>query len=101
MNKSKVIKLLNYKNIEVIGSSTNQAIKYPSDIDLQDISHVEGTHDDIYKFFRKIFDKAYANKNIFIIDFKCGFYRGKPIKWTYNDIVNGYKIKNDLKITFK
>lgn len=101
MNKSKVMKLLNYKNIEVIGSSNEKNIKYPSDIDLQDVSNVDETYDDIYKFFLNIFNKAYANKYTFIIDFKCGFYKGKPLKWTYTDIQNSYKIKNDLKIPFK
>lgn len=100
MDKNKVMKLLNYKNIEVIGSSKIDSIKYPSDVDLQDVSNVEGTYDDIYKFFLNIFNKAYENKNTFIIDFKCGFYKGKAIKWKYQDIKNGYKIKNDFKIPF-
>jgi hypothetical protein len=101
MNTSKVMKLLNYENIEVIGSMRNKNIKFPSDIDLQDMSNVQGTYEDIYMFFLNIFNKAYKNKNLFIIDFKCGFYKGKPIKWSYNDMKNGYKMKNNVKITFK
>lgn len=101
MNKSKVIKLLKYKNIEQIGSSTDHFIKYPSDIDLQDIVKTDDTYSDIYSFFMKIFEKAHKNDDLFILDFKCGFYKGKPIKWTYKDMKRGYKEQNNLQLSFK
>jgi hypothetical protein len=101
MNKTQVMKLLKYKNIEVIGSSRDAHLKYPSDIDLQDIAQTNDTYDDIYKFFLNVFEKINKSNNAYVVDFKAGIHKGKPIKWKYEDIKNGYKMKNDLKITFQ
>ena len=34
-----------------------------------------------YKNFKKKFIEAQNNPNVFIIDFKCGMFRGEPVRW--------------------
>ena len=100
MKKSDIYKLLQYKKYQVIGSASNIKIKYPSDIDLQEFIYTNDTYLEVYEFFKEIYEEAYMNPDIYIIDFKLGFLKGKPIKWTYKDIKNGYVTKFDMNIPF-
>jgi hypothetical protein len=97
MRKQKIIKLLTYKDIEIIGSSSRKELDYPADIDLQEFVNSNETLDDIYIFFLNVFDEAYKNKDIYITDFKCGFLKGQPLRWNYEDMKNGYKIISKTK----
>jgi len=79
----------------VIGSASLENIKYNSDYDLNEmIKKSNGTKsltvfDKIYNEFKKKFKEAKANSNYFITDFKCGISDGEPLRWTYNDMMNG------------
>ena len=55
---------LNIKKKQIIGSASNKKIKYPSDIDLQEIIYTNDTYLIVYEFFRDIFDEAYTNPDI-------------------------------------
>ena len=82
------------RKLKLIGSSNKKNILYNSDYDLE--SHF-GTKDKdellikIYHHFKNIFIDAKKDPNIFITDFKCGEVNGEPIRWTYKDILKGYK----------
>ena len=80
MKKSDIYKLLQYKKYQVIGSASNIKIKYPSDIDLQEFLITNDSYLEVYEFFKDIYEEAYTNPDIYIIDFKCRFMKGKPIK---------------------
>lgn len=101
MSKKSVIKLLQFHQIEIIGSAKNTDIKYPSDIDLQESITTEQTFDDIYNFFVNIFKKAKEDKRIYIIDFKCGFHDGRPVRWNYENLLEGYQMIGEYKLTFQ
>lgn len=101
MSKKSVIKLLQFHQIEIIGSAQNTDIKYPSDIDLQESITTEQTFDDIYNFFVNIFKKAKEDKRIYIIDFKCGFHDGRPVRWNYENLIEGYQMIGEYKLTFQ
>ena len=100
MKKKSIYKLLQYKKYQIIRIASNKKIKFPSDIDLQEFIYTNDTYLAVYEFFRDIFDEAYMNPDIYIIDFKCGFMKGKLIKWSYKDIKNGYVTKFDINIPF-
>lgn len=100
MKKESIYKLLQFKEVEIIGSSANERLIYPSDIDMEEKIITKKDYQDIYNFFLNIYTTAKENKNIYIIDFKLGHYKGVPLKWEYKDIINKYVVKDDLKITF-
>ncbi len=101
MSKKSVIKLLQFYEIEIIGSAKNTNIKYPSDIDLQESISTDQTFDDIYNFFMNIFKKAKEDKRIYIIDFKCGFHDGRPVRWDYENLMKGFQMIGEYKLTFQ
>lgn len=101
MSKKSVIKLLQYNDIEIIGSAKSDFIKYPSDIDLQETITTDKTFEDIYHFFVNIFKKAKENKKVFITDFKCGFHAGVPVRWNYETLMQGFQMIGEDKITFE
>ena len=95
----KVFNLLSINGkYNVIGSANNSDILYNSDVDLE--THTDGKIDNIYQKFKQIFRESKENETVFITDFKCGTYNNEPLRWAYNDMVNGYKLLNDHKITF-
>ena len=78
------------KNYKIIGSSVNKLIEYHSDYDLNE--YIESKkYEKIYNRFKIIFKKAKLDKNVFITDFKCGEINNEPIRWSYDDIIKGYK----------
>lgn len=101
MKKESIYKLLQFKEVEIIGSSANDRLIYPSDIDMEEKIITKKDYKDIYNFFLNIYTTAKENKNIYVIDFKMGHYKGVPIKWSYNDIINKYVVKDDVKIPFE
>lgn len=44
----------------------------------------------LYKEFLSIFEKAYQDKNYYVVDFKCGYEKDEPIRWSFKDLKNGY-----------
>lgn len=103
---SDIIRFLTFeKNFEIIGSANDKTMKYNSDTDVQEFIELKGDKNEIfnniYEMFKDKFEKAYSNKKLFITDFKLGVRNNNiPIKWNKDDIKNGYKIENDLKIKF-
>jgi hypothetical protein len=82
------------REVKLIGSSNNRKILYNSDYDLESHFDIKNKNDaliKIYNHFKNIFIEAKKDPNVFIVDFKCGEVDGEPIRWTYKDIMNGYK----------
>lgn len=98
-NTKKIFNLLSISGkYQIIGSSGYNAILYNSDYDLQEYDIVP---DKIYNIFKNKFIIAKNNPTIFITDFKCGEDdSGETIRWSYADMMLGYIIKNNYKITF-
>ncbi len=98
-NIKKTLKLLTLYEYDILGSAADPNVKYVSDVDAQEIIYLSiddnKDYNDIYKFFKDLFIKIKKSKNIYITDFKCGHYNNTlPIRWTYDDIMNGY-VKTD------
>lgn len=104
--RNKIINLLEINQSEIIGSAKDPEILYKTDIDLQEFIDISKDdieiYNDILHKYKDIFKKAKKNKNIEITDFKCGILNSAhiPIRWSYNDIMNGYKIIEDNKYNF-
>jgi hypothetical protein len=102
VNLKDLLRVVKYRNIEIIGSMTDDRLKYYSDIDTEEFIKTDMTYNEILNFFRNIFKEAREIPNVFLTDFKAGVYSGKALKWNYQDMMNGYKyFENDLKITFQ
>jgi hypothetical protein len=91
---------------KVIGSSGLKNVLYNSDYDLaenDEFKNIQNGQQYVKKKFEDIFNKADKNKNLFITDFKCGIDSdGEPLRWTKDDIDNGYKtLQNKKKKTFE
>lgn len=80
-------------NIELIGSNSLNKLKYATDYDLQE--HIKSTKTTdklaILTKIQAIFLYVNKTKNIFITDFKSGVFNGNPVRWTYDDVMNGYQ----------
>lgn len=98
MNKS--IKLLKIKDSTFIGSYLDKNIKYPLDIDLQEIVLNKFHSDQILEIFQNKYLIALKNDSMFIIDFKCGKYKGRPLRWNKDTIKAGFQYIDDVKINF-
>lgn len=97
--------LLLFENQEIIGTAADEEINIVNDYDLQEYVNLEGKtnldlYNDIYQEFKEKFLEAKRNKNIFITDFKCGHYKSIPIRWNFENIIDGYKVVEDKKIWF-
>jgi hypothetical protein len=101
MNEKKVINLMQFKQAEKIGSSAIKELTYSSDIDLQEIIYTNESYNDILHKFQNKFKQAKADKNLYIMDFKCGVLAGNyPIRWNYDTIMQGYQFLNGQKKLF-
>jgi len=90
---------------EVIGSaSKDDKMLYSADIDLQEtIKSKKDIRELILKKFQNKFKQAKKSNNLFITDFKAGLspINNLPLKWSYDDIMNGYKLlDNNVKFQF-
>jgi hypothetical protein len=102
---AKVKRIFNFLTIageyRVVGSASLKKIKYFSDYDLDELLKDYNADDNIftkiYKSFRKKFIDAKKNPNIFITDFKCGMdSNGEPLRWSYDDMMKGYKMTDEV-----
>jgi hypothetical protein len=84
----------------LVGSSSLKSILYNSDYDLNEIvkSKGFGAYHHIATLFQEKFSEAHKNPNYFILDFKCGERHGKPLRWNYKEIQDGYKMVNGKKL---
>ena len=75
----------------IVGSAALKSIYYNSDYDLNEKDKINGSDGftQVYNIFKKKFEIAKSNKNIYITDFKCGvdINNNEPIRWTYDDIM--------------
>ena len=77
----------------IVGSSADKNILYSADYDLLErktFSKSSDIYTHIYNLFKDKFKEALQNPNIWITDFKCGVFRGQPIRWKKDDIKRGY-----------
>jgi hypothetical protein len=83
----------------LVGSSADDDVIYSADYDLmeqKDFKKTNNVYEDILTLFRKKYIQASKpNSNIWIIDFKCGMFRGQPIRWDKESIKLGYVVIND------
>lgn len=87
----------------LVGSRADKNIKYTADYDLKEKKTFKKTADvyfHIFNLFRDKFKEALENPNIWITDFKCGMFRGQPIKWNKVEMKRGYKNIDGYKILF-
>lgn len=100
--------LLLFENQEIIGTAADEEINIVNDYDLQEYANyanIEGKsnlelYTNMYEEFKEKFLDAKRNKNIFITDFKCGHYKSIPIRWNFENMMDGYKVVEDKKIWF-
>ena len=103
---NKLVNIINFVGIEgktnIIGSSILKPIRYNSDWDLStEIKGDLNLRNNIYKRFLKVFKDSKKDKRIFLVDFKCGEDDKKePLRWTYNDMLKGFKIVNNTQYNF-
>jgi hypothetical protein len=96
-----IFNIVKFVHVDIIGSKADTDLRYFSDIDLQEFVKTDKSYDQILKFFQQKFKQVRQTPNLYITDMKAGYYSGRPLKWRYEDIMNGYKyFDNDLKITF-
>lgn len=98
----KVFDVLEYNEVDIIGSANDTNLKYFADIDTQEFIKTKKTYSEILSFFQEKYTNLIEMKNVYVTDFKAGFYSGKPLKWNYTDLMNGYKtITEHIHIDFE
>jgi len=96
----KVFKFLSVTGLQtLVGSSADKDVIYSADYDLMEQKDFKKSNA-IYYFILNLFRKKYKfalkpKSNIWIIDFKCGSFRGQPIRWDKESIKKGYVVIND------
>jgi hypothetical protein len=76
--------------LKVIGSYKNPDIRYPSDVDLQEVVVTDLPPQEIQRRFAQKFRKAYHSGYMYITDFKAGVWRGnQPLRWDKRTIKEG------------
>lgn len=85
----------------LVGSAADPDIKYFADYDLMETAYFKrNSFIYILDLFRNKYKSAYKTDGIWIIDFKCGVFRGQPIRWDKDSIDLGYTIIEDITIYF-
>jgi hypothetical protein len=90
---------------QVIGSGAIEEIKYGSDYDLQEFvkeADYKKSTKHLLDMFRKKYEDAEQDPDVFILDFKCGVDdEGNPIRWDKKSIKKGYQMVDGRKVTFQ
>lgn len=97
---ARLFKFLSITGLQtLVGSAADDDVIYSADYDLmeqKDFKKTDNVYEDILTLFRKKYIQALKpNSNIWIIDFKCGMFRGQPIRWDKESIKLGYVVIND------
>jgi hypothetical protein len=103
MLKSKLkvpFSIMRYKELDILGSANDSKLDYFSDIDTQEFIQTSKTYRQILEFFQDKYTKAIKDKNIWVTDFKAGHYAGRPLKWSYVQLMNGYQWIDDKRFSF-
>lgn len=95
MSNAKIFNFLSITGLQtLVGSSADEDVVYSADYDLmeeKDFKKDLNIYNKILDLFRKKYKIALNPKsNIWIIDFKCGTFRGQPIRWDKDSIKKGY-----------
>jgi len=95
-NVKKIAKLMSLESkVNIVGSAKIKRSIYYSDYD--SFSTIKGkTKNMIYNHFKSVFEIIGNSENTIISDFKMGEFRGKPLRWTYEEI----KRRENNGITF-
>lgn len=82
----------------LIGSNALN-LKYLTDYDLQEHVHIKQLSDYIYilKKLREIVNVVQQTKDIYLMDIKAGSFNTLPVRWNYDDVMNGYQIIDNVK----
>ena len=103
MNTKQITKLLTIdNNIELIGSNANKKVKYTTDYDLQENITIDNIKD-YSKYlikFQNIYKKIKQSNNITITDFKSGSFNSLPVRWNYENMMNGFQMIDTKQINF-
>lgn len=98
--EKKIIDILEFNSVDIIGSKIDPKLKYFSDIDLEEFVETNLSYADMFKEIQKKIKIIKDSPNIYLIDFKSGFLDGQPLRWNYDDIAKGYKYIDGRKINF-
>ena len=82
---------------KLIGSNSIGKLKHSTDYDLQEVMNIKSIKS-FHKFaknIQKMFTKIRNTKNVYITDFKAGSFKTQPVRWKYDDIINGNKMIDD------
>ena len=84
------------KRQKLVGSASVLGNIITNDYDLNEMFEEKSKNDmdiltKLYLMFLWKFKAIFDTKDLWIIDFKCGEYNGEPIRWTMEDMNNGYK----------
>lgn len=91
-----IIDFLRIGKINIIGSYTDKNKYYYSDIDIDD--YVVDSKSEFLSKFRYKLKQINKNPSIYFIEFKAGLFGGRGIKWTYNEIMDGYRYIDNKRI---
>lgn len=89
--------ILNFMTVgsdwEVIGSAADKRIVYTSDVDMQEFIEIKLAElNTLLLKFQNMFRIAKQNKDIYIVDFKCGtLHNNIAVRWDYDSIMAGIK----------
>ncbi|MEI7669309.1 MAG: hypothetical protein WCJ33_04440, partial [Pseudomonadota bacterium] len=98
---SKVFHLMSISGkYRIVGSANIADLMYCSDYDMNESEELK-SFDVVYHSFKTKFKSAKNNKDVFITDFKAGVHDGKPLRWTYDDIMKGNKTVDNVNISFE
>jgi len=101
--QDKIQKVFNFLSLDgkfdVIGSAILKGNLYSADYDLQEIETINNPNE-LYKHFKDKFATARQDPNVIITDFKCGEYKGEPLRWNERDITRGYVVVDGRQIPF-
>ena len=100
----KTAKIFNLMSISgkynIVGSANISDLMYCSDYDLNESDNLK-SFDAVYHSFKTKFKSSNINKNIFITDFKAGEYDGKPLRWSYDDMMTGEQKIDNVVVSFQ
>jgi hypothetical protein len=86
----------------LVGSAADPKVLYSADYDLIEYSHFP-KNKEIYLFILDLFRMKYileSKFNLVITDFKCGTFKGSPVRWDSKSISQGYTYIEDTIIYF-
>lgn len=101
MKINDIIKLISLSNkIELIGSNALNVLKYSTDYDLQELVRKRKNNNSYLLQFQNIFKVVKETPNVYITDFKAGTLNTYPVRWSYDDIMRGFKQIDTITIKF-